>query len=436
MNLYQPLFTSRSAVAVPGGQVATPRQYESAVRQGVNASAGMAMDASKNAALPLMGNDPLALITTLPGYRANPLGHEYDTVGGLRMYEMNALRDGASVTDSFSPGQAARFQGAEATSIQDFFEYRFPFPVQLASRQSALLPFLQNTMPTERVSIYNPAADRGNPRLGVRVENNTGIPFEPGPITFFEEGRYAGEAVLAYLPRSEKRLVSYGVDYDIQIAGKAQSQPETTVRISAAKGIVVFFKESLLTTTYEIRNKGTAPKTLIIEHPRSSNRKLQGMEPWETTDSYHRFKINLAPGEMTEVAPSEVVSRATQVSVSQMNRQQFVELFSGKDTPQALRAKLGEIVDVQERIATLNTERAEIEKRSTTLYRDQERLRENLKALRDTREDQNLRSRYLGQLSKQEDDITAIQVRADELSKEIKSTQSRLGELIEKLSWG
>src|SRR5262245_47337515 len=31
MNLYDPLYTSRSTVAVPGGQVAAPRQYESAV---------------------------------------------------------------------------------------------------------------------------------------------------------------------------------------------------------------------------------------------------------------------------------------------------------------------------------------------------------------------------------------------------------------------
>jgi Ca-activated chloride channel family protein len=54
--------------------------------------------------LPLVGNDPLTLITTLPGYRANPLGHEMDTAGGLPMSMMNTVRDGASVTDGFRPG--------------------------------------------------------------------------------------------------------------------------------------------------------------------------------------------------------------------------------------------------------------------------------------------------------------------------------------------
>jgi hypothetical protein len=433
MNLYQPLFTSRTSVAVPGGQVAAPRQYESAVR----------MDESKVAGLPRAGNEAMGLATTLPGYRSNPLGHEYDTVAGLPMPMINTARDGFSVVDGFSPGGvaagqgvgAARFQGAQATEVQDFFEYRFPFPVQLASRQSALLPFLQKTAPTERLSIFNPSADRGNPRLGVRIENNTDIPLEPGPVTFFEEGRYAGEAVLSYLPRSEKRLVSYGVDYDIQIATKPRSQPETTVRITAAKGIVWFYKESLLTTAYEIRNKGTLPKTLIIEHPRQGDRKLKGSEPWETTDSYYRFKVKLEPGQSTELTPSEIVTRATQVRVNTLNRQQFVQLFSNTDTPKALRERLGQIVDVQERIAALTTERTDVESKSGVLFRDQERVRENLKALRDTREDLMLRSRYLEQFGKQEDQINAFRARSEQLQKDIVSAQAQLADLIENLTW-
>ncbi|HEX4996740.1 MAG TPA: TonB-dependent receptor [Terriglobia bacterium] len=64
---------------------------------------GVTLDETEIANLPLVGNDPLALITTLPGYRASPLGHQYDTVGGLPMYMMNTTRDGLSVTDGFSP---------------------------------------------------------------------------------------------------------------------------------------------------------------------------------------------------------------------------------------------------------------------------------------------------------------------------------------------
>jgi hypothetical protein len=74
------------------------------VMKELNQSTGMLLDEEQIRGLPLVGNDPLALVTTLPGYRANPLGHEYDTVGGLPMYMINTVRDGLSVTDGFFPG--------------------------------------------------------------------------------------------------------------------------------------------------------------------------------------------------------------------------------------------------------------------------------------------------------------------------------------------
>jgi hypothetical protein len=435
MNLYEPLFTRRASVAVPGGQVASPRQYESAVRSNDGA-----------------------------GRRA-----ANDTLGGLPLAMMNTIRDGLSVTDGFSAGrvgsntilnpdmiselrmtlgpvdaesgrgnaqvQIATSRQAQTTEMQDFFEYRFPFPVQLAGRQSALLPFLQKKAPTERLSIYNPRSDRGNPRLGVRIENSTDIPFEPGPITFFEEGRYAGEAVLSYLPRTEKRLVSYGVDYDIQIATKPKATPERMVKITAARGVVTLHAESVLTTTYEIRNKGTTAKTLIIEHARLDDRKLKALKPWETTDNYYRFRVTLAPGEMTELTPDEIVSSSSEVALTDLDREEFVRLFSSSETPQALRAKLGQIVDVQERISALEQERGETEARSNTLFNDQQRLRENLKALRDSREEQSLRSRYLDQLTKQEDQIQASRARVDSLQNDVTAARKRLADLISALSW-
>ena len=172
-----------------------------------------------------------------------------------------AVVEAVEVKDRPGRQPAPVFQQAESARVVDFYEYKFPFPVRIASRQSALLPFLQKTMNVERLSIFNARTDRGNPRLGARLENNTDIPFESGPATFFQDTRYAGEAVLDYLPRGEKTLVSYGVDNDIQIASKAQSQPETTVRVTVSKGVAALFMESVLTTTYEIRNKGTDRKT-------------------------------------------------------------------------------------------------------------------------------------------------------------------------------
>jgi hypothetical protein len=290
-------------------------------------------------------------------------------------------------------------------------------------------------MNIERLSIFNARSDRGNPRLGARFENNTGIPFEPGPVTFFEDGRYSGEAVLDYLARSEKRLVSFGIDNDIQIASKPQSKPETTVRMTVAKGVAVLFMESLLTTTYEIRNKGTQKKSLIVEHPRFTDRKLKDVQPMEATDSFYRFRVALTAGQSTELPVPEVVARQTTVALQSLSRNQLV-LFSGKETPAAVREKLGQIVDTQEQIASLVEDLRTTNQTIDTTFLDQERLRENMKALRDTREELELRTRYLDQLKRQEDQIESSRAHVETVKRNISSAEARLADLISNLTYG
>jgi len=427
MNLYDPLYTNRTTLPVPGGQVAAPRQYESAVvvREEARSAGGVA-------------GGVLGGIVGSPGVggaaAAAPAGAGARGGGGGR--------GGAAPPPASPPPpppalafSAASFQQADSSRVQDFYEYKFPFPVRIASRQSALLPFLQKTINIERLSIFNARTDRNNPRLGARLENNTDIPFEAGPVTFFQESRYAGEAVLDYLPRGEKALVSYGIDNDIQISSKASSQPESTVRLTVSKGVAVLFMESVLTTTYEIRNKGAEKKSLIVEHPRVNNRTLKGVDAFETTDSFHRFRVALNASQSTALAVPEVVARQTNISLTTLTRPQLT-LFAGKETPQSVREKLGQIVDAQERMAAMRSDIGTTQASIDTLFRDQERLRENLKALKDGNEEQQLRTRYLDQLRRQEDQIDSGRAHIDSVNKELAAAQSRLEDLISNLTFG
>jgi len=327
----------------------------------------------------------------------------------------------------------AAFQQADATRIQDFYEYKFPFPVRIASRQSALLPFLQKALPIERLSIFNASSDRGNPRLGARIENNTDIPFEAGPVTFFNDSRYAGEAVLDYLPRGEKSLVSFGVDYELQIAPKTESQPETMSRLTVAKGVATLSMESVLTTTYEIRNKGAEGKSLILEHPRVGNRTLKGIEPFESTAGFYRFRVALTPGQSTTFVVPEVVARRTTMSLTTLTRPQLA-VFSNRETPAQVREKLEQIVGLQEQLSQLRATVTETQGEIDRQFTDQERLRENLKALKTGAEDQQMRSRYLGQLRKQEDQIDAARAKIASLNTQIVTLQSQLNDAIANLT--
>ena len=440
MNLYDPLYTNRVTVPVPGGQVAGPRQYQSAVRSeqeatltlngGFRDSATANQERARLQERAQQGQAQAEGFGAAGGAGGGRGGRGAGPAAAPPPPPSPALRSAVDL----APG-AAVFQQADASRIEDFYEYKFPFPVRIASRQSALLPFLQKTMNIERLSIFNGRTDRGNPRLGARVENNTDIPFEAGPVTFFQDTRYAGEAVLDYLPRGEKSLVSFGVDYDIQVGSKAQSQPEMMVRITVAKGVAMLFMESVLTTNYEVQNKGADAKTLIVEHPRVGNRTLKGVDPFETTEGFYRFRLALTPSQQTTLAVPEVVARQTSVSLTTLNRQQLT-LFAGKETPAQVRERLGQIVEAQEQMAALKTEVGETQATIDTTFRDQERLRENLKALKTTAEEAQLRSRYLVQLRKQEDETDAARARIATLNKQLAAAQARLGDLIATFAYG
>jgi hypothetical protein len=438
MNLYEPLYTTRTTVALPGGQVAAPRRYESAVKAEA-LSAPLAAPVQAPAGLARQGQDVLnqgrvqvdgaAAAGGGRGGRAGGAGR-----GGIGANETSVTLAESLADSSLTPGGGG-FQQANTTRVEDLYEYKFPFPVRIASRQSALLPFLQKTMPIERLSIFNARTDRGNPRLGARVENNTDIPFEAGPVTFFQDTRYSGEAVLDYLPRGEKALVSFGVDYDIQVASKQASQPETTTRLTVSKGIAVLFRETQLTTTYEIRNKGTEEKSLVIEHPRFNNRTLKELTAFETTEGFYRFRVSLTSGQSTTLAVPEVLSSQTNISLTTLTRPQL-SLFAGRETPAQVREKLGQIVDLQEQLTAMKADVQTTQAGIDTLFRDQERLRENLKALKNGVEEQQLRSRYLGQLRAQEDQIDKNRAHITMINGQIVTTQARLSDLITTLTFG
>ena len=447
MNLYDPLYTSRTTVAVPGGLVAAPRRYESAVETSAERAlattsptfrSGIAE--SVTAAVPPQVDVQNARQqqTFAPGGAGGggARGGGAGAAAGRGAGVGPGVNQGLVQVDGLALAPAApAFQQADAARIQDFYEYKFPFPVRIASRQSALLPFLQKSMPIERLSIFNAASDRGNPRLGARIENNTDIPFEAGPVTFFNDSRYAGEAVLDYLPRGEKSLVSFGVDYEIQIAARNESKPETMVRLTVAKGVAVRYMESVLTTTYEIRNKGLETKSLIVEHPRVGNRTLKDLVPFETTAGFHRFRMSLAPGQSTKLDVPEVVARQMTFNLTQLTRVQLTTLFGRSETPASVREKMEQIVGLQEQLTTLRTTVKDAEAEIATQFSDQERLRENLKALKTGKEEEQMRSRYLGQLRKQEDQIDAARARIASLNTQIVTLQAQLNDAIANLTW-
>ena len=95
---------------------------------------------------------------------------------------------------------------ASATEIADLFEYSIATPVTVRKDESAMMPFLQQKVSARKLMIYSDAS-RPNPFNAAELTNNTGKTLDGGPITVFDAGTYAGEALVETVKNADKRFI-------------------------------------------------------------------------------------------------------------------------------------------------------------------------------------------------------------------------------------
>jgi septal ring factor EnvC (AmiA/AmiB activator) len=95
---------------------------------------------------------------------------------------------------------------------------------------------------------------------------------------------------------------------------------------------------------------------------------------------------------------------------------------------QPLTDKRGELADADARLATVNAEIAE-------MTSDQERVRENMKALRGTAEEKALTQRYTKELNDQEDRLASLRDEQKKATADRDARRRELNELVAKLTF-
>jgi hypothetical protein len=305
---------------------------------------------------------------------------------------------------------------ATASSLGDYYQYVIDRPVDLARQKSALLPIVNKDVEGKRVSIYNPAVQAKHPLLGLKFKNTTGMPLTQGPITVFEGSVYAGDTRVLDLQPDEERLVSYAIDLGTEVSVKPGTNTARITSVKAVKGIVTTHTVIRDERVYDVSNRSTTDRTLLIEHP---NRKGQGFafigehKPKEEAADVFRFEVPVAAKKdlsytVTEERPVDQSVQLTNNADDQIRY--FINL---KEAPQSLKAKLQEALKVKAGWDKARQEIQAVNARVQAITTDQKRLRDNL---RETPKESPLFQRYLKTLEEQEKEM-------DDLSAKLKTLQ-------------
>jgi hypothetical protein len=323
---------------------------------------------------------------------------------------------------------------AAAGELGELFEYRISQPVTIRKNESAMLPFLQQEITARKLLIYSHTGSE-HPTNAAELTNSTGKTLDGGPITVYDGGAYAGEALMETLKQDDKRLISYAVDLGTRITEAFDSKLAVVTEIRAEHGILTTQLAAEETRTYTIRNVDHKAKTLIIEHPLRYGYTVLNQKPMEKTSTNSRFEVALAAdsNQKFPVAEKRVFSQTYQVS--NLTPDQIVAYVQNATLSDAGRRQLQRIADQKNQIAENDRGLRDTVAQISDLTSDEDRIRRNIESLNNVSGQQQQVQNYARQLDAHEQQLASLRDRQADLQKKKSALAADLDKLIEGLAF-
>jgi len=417
-RLYEPRYVARQTAELPEDSASAPVVYEGAVETESQADSINGQPALP--APPIAQAAPAAM----PARKARAGGGS-----------AGAAMNGRDFTQMVTVQQAALSTIAAAAAgreLGELFEYHIPTAVTVRRNESAMLPFLQQKVDTRKLLIYSDQSST-HPMDAAEITNSTGKTLDGGPITVYDAGAYAGEALMETLKTGDKRLISYGVDLGTRIATQWDSKAEQIREIHARRGILTTRNAVVETRTYTIRNVDQKAKTLVIEHVARQDYNLLDRKPSEKTSNAYRFEVKLAPGatEKFPVVEEHLYERA--FTITDLTPDVLFTYVRNKDFSDAARKQLEQIAKLKEQIAAAGREIQSLESQINDVVNDQERVRRNIASLNQVNGQQQQVQAYAQRLASQESQLAMLRDRRAEQDKKRAALEAEVSSSIESM---
>jgi Carboxypeptidase regulatory-like domain len=325
----------------------------------------------------------------------------------------------------------------ETQDIGELFEYRIAHPVTIKRNSSALIPILQNQIEGESVSLYNREARKQNPMSALYLNNTTGLTLESGPLTIIENDTYAGEALTGRIKPGEKRFITYAVDLGCRVSVKEDKEDQKAYRAEIINGEFRLHYKQMKTTVYTLNNLTDRTKTVYIEYPYDKDEKWQLVKtakPIETTEEYHRFKVIVAPKTTTQFSVSEELPESHTYALTNITTNEIQVFVKSNYLTPEMKQSLEGVTELKAQVAATSREVSEKQGEINTITRDQERMRENLRALGKTDEEKQLVQRYVAKIAQGEDQLERLRQEEKKLQDQRNNLQRQLDERVKRLA--
>jgi hypothetical protein len=419
-ELSQPYYTRRPVVPLPENAMVTPQTHEATMEE---------------------QDQPAGVVSGVAGGVANGAskaggeGHGGGMGGGGMGGGVFTAGGGiASGRDALTAPQSAEIATtvAQTQELGDLFEYKLKDRVTIRKNQSALVPILQARIDAEKVSVWNPS--QPSVLRALWVNNGTDLTLDGGSFNVLEAGAFAGEGVMDPIKPGEKRLLSYAADLGLLVDAKRKAEKQKITKVMIAHGAMTQITEERDEHIYTIRNRDTSARTVVIEHPARPGWKFaDGTEPAESSASFHRLRLSVDPKKTTTVSVKEYRPMSTRYELTNVSEGDIDLFLSQKAINAEVEKVLRRVAGQKNAIAALDDDISARQAQVSGIVEDQQRVRENMKALKGSAEEKALVERYAGELNDQEDRVQSLRREILDLRRKRDATQKALTEMIEDL---
>ncbi|MCT7374309.1 DUF4139 domain-containing protein [Chelativorans salis] len=358
--------------------------------------------------------------------KAIPMAEE-DGAAGFDMRQ-HALAAPEAAMAPQMPASAPRGR-AVAQEGETTATYRLPSLVDLPAGQTLSVPFVDEEVPAERVSVFQPEREESHPVAALFLENATAASLPPGLLTVYDDrDGYIGDAQLTGLPAGESRMASFAADRKVEVT--TQSRPQETVsRISLVDGTVRATRLSRLVTTYSVKGAADAPRTLIIEHPRRNGWRFSSEALESATPTHHRLRVEIAAGGKAEVVATAERSDTEIFALLDADADALFG-WSGAAADPDTASKLADLAELRQQAAQAAREVDDIQRDLKRAADSQARIRDNLAAVP---ADSTLGQRYVSMLEEEENQIADLTDRRREAEARARELEAEVADFIRNL---
>ncbi len=420
MDLYQPLYATRPTVVPELFASLRPQVYDAGIDD-----ARARQDMAAFGAVPAAPAAEGRLERSAGRRMTDSLRNQVSRLSGITV---------TGVGDNPEMDMAASIQSlAESGRMGALFQYVIG-NVTLPRQKSAMLPIITDSIALERVSIYNAAVLPKYPLNGVRLRNITGKHLLQGPVTVLDGSRYAGDARIDDVPPGQERLISYGIDLDMQVDDTKNTRTSAIVTARIIKGMLIIDRRHVSSQEYLADNKGTADRMLVIEHPIEQGWKLvDTRKPIESTRELYRFQGNAPAGKVTVLTVKEEIVRGETIGILPADIGALVTYSRTGEIPAAVRDALARAIQLRRAIIDTERQLAERAQRISEISAEQNRIRENMKTV-----SQNAQyyQRLLAKLNEQETALEKLQEERDALGRKRETERRELEAYLATLTVG